>query len=164
MSAPLLLLAWLMQPWQALVIGGRVVGAVTNEPLSRVTFAMAATSERASWITTRSSSSGTFRFEGLAAGKYTLTGAHLRYVKQAFGQRALNSACATAIVAGPTEETDELIFRMIPSAVIAGTVHDEFGEGLAGMDVLACRITGFGNQERLHLMGSDVPLLRRPSA
>jgi hypothetical protein len=87
-------------------------------------------------------SSGAFRFTGLKPGKYSLSAERLGFARQEFKQRSLASPFATAIVTGEGEDTEHLVFRMIPGAVLTGYVKDNRGEPVAGLSVVATRIVG----------------------
>jgi hypothetical protein len=68
---------------------------------------------------------GKFEFTGLPAGKYALGGAKKGFVSAAYDQ---HEEFSTAIVTGAGLETETLLLRLAPDAVITGKVLDEFGE------------------------------------
>ena len=120
-------------------IAGTLVDAVTEAPISnaRVTLNGVA----APFIT---GADGVFRFTGVKEAKYRLTVERLGYSTQSYAQQALSSRLSTAIAAGPDQATINLVFRMIPGAVIAGYIRDPSGEPVVGMEVQAVRIFGTG--------------------
>jgi len=81
---------------------------------------------------------GRFELNGLDAGRYTLTASRLGYVTNAYGQRKPNDPGAILTLRAGQEMKD-LLFRLIPSAVIAGRIFDDDGEPLPGASVSALR-------------------------
>ena len=68
---------------------------------------------------------GRFEFTGLAAGKYSITGAKRGFIPASYDQHELFS---TAIVTGAGIDTENLALKLAPDAVISGRVVDEAGE------------------------------------
>jgi hypothetical protein len=91
---------------------------------------------------------GRFRFDGVPAGKYTLSTERLGFTPQAYNQRRLGQGYASAIVAGEGEATDALVFKMIPGAAITGTVVDSNGDPVPYLVVQAVRAVGRGARRR----------------
>jgi hypothetical protein len=87
---------------------------------------------------------GKFEFSGLPAGKYSLEGAKRGFISAAYDQ---HDQFSTAIVTGAGLDTETLMLRLAPDAVIAGKVLDEFGD-----PVRAARLTLYYND---HSTGLD---------
>jgi hypothetical protein len=68
---------------------------------------------------------GKYEFVGLPAGKYSLQGAKRGFISAAYDQ---HDQFSTAIVTGAGLDTETLLLRLAPDAVIAGKVLDEAGE------------------------------------
>jgi hypothetical protein len=68
---------------------------------------------------------GKFKFSGLPAAKYSLNGAKRGFISAAYDQHDFFS---TAIVTGAAFDTESLILRLAPAAVITGKVLDETGD------------------------------------
>jgi len=68
---------------------------------------------------------GRFEFAGLAAGKYSLIGAKRGFVQAAYDQ---HDQFSTAIVTGAGLDTEALVLRLAPTALIYGKVLDEAGD------------------------------------
>ena len=104
--------------------------ALGNVPVARAQVSISRDNEQTSMV---AGNDGRFMFEGLAAGKYSLTAAATGYLEEAYNQ---HRAFSVAIVAGKGQDTEHLIFRLHPQAVIAGRVSDEHGEAVRGAQVV----------------------------
>src|SRR6202795_206713 len=65
---------------------------------------------------------GKYEFNGVPRGKYSLTGAKRGFIAASYDQ---HDQYSTAIVTGAGLETETLLLRLAPDAVIAGKVLDE---------------------------------------
>jgi len=110
---------------QGYKIAGTAVNAVTGAPLARVKVSVADTRARARRIETITGEGGNFEFRGLPAGKYALQGTRSGYLASAYQQ---HEQFSTAIVTGPEFDTERLVLRLMPMAMITGHVLDEVGE------------------------------------
>ena len=79
------------------------------------------------------SAEGHFAFEHLAAGKYVLSAKRSGYAPQNYLQHELFT---TAIAVGPQLDSENIVFRLFPAAVIAGQVIDQFGEAVRRAQVI----------------------------
>lgn len=148
MIALLLLAASFLQSAPAYSVGGIVVDAVTGKPLPKARLFLAPGERDAERIRTVSDDEGRFRFDGVPAGKYSLTAERLGYAAQSYNQRYLNQGYASAVVTGEGEVTDSLVFRMLPGAVITGTIVDSNGDPVPRLTVQAVRALGRGARRR----------------
>jgi Carboxypeptidase regulatory-like domain len=82
------------------------------------------------------SDEGKFDFKELPAGKYSLEGAKRGFVPAAFDQ---HDQFSSAIVIGAGLDTETLVLRLAPAALISGKVLDEFGEPVRHAMVTAYR-------------------------
>ena len=71
------------------------------------------------------SDDGKFEFASVPAGKYDLHGAKRGYIAGSYDQ---HEQFSTAIVTGAGLETESLVLRLAPSAIISGKVLDEAGD------------------------------------
>lgn len=110
-------------------ISGVVVDALGNVPVARAQVSISRDSEQTSMV---AGNDGRFIFEGLAAGKYSLRAAATGYLEEAYNQ---HGAFSVAIVTGKGQDTEHLIFRLHPQAVISGRVTDEHGEPVRSAQV-----------------------------
>ena len=76
---------------------------------------------------------GRFEFAQLPAGKYSLQGAKRGYLPGAYEQ---HEQFSTAIVTGPEFQTENLVLRIAPMAVISGHIFDEAGEPVRSAQVV----------------------------
>lgn len=117
-------------------IAGIVVSANDGHPLSRARVSIFDTknpSFRQSMIT---SEDGHFEFTQLKAGKYALDGAKRGYITASYDQ---HEQFSTAIVTGSGLETEGLVFRLAPAAVLFGKVLDEAGDPVRHANVTLWR-------------------------
>src|SRR5579872_4437890 len=105
-------------------IAGTVASATGGNalPRAKVTIADARNPERRQSIIT--SDDGRFEFK-VSAGKYSLQGAKRGFITAAYDQ---HEEFSTAIVTGVGLDTENLVLRLAPSAVLSGKVIDELGD------------------------------------
>src|SRR6202140_2269014 len=106
-------------------IAGTIVSKTDGHPLprARVTLSDARNSQKFESLVT--AENGKFEFSEVPAGKYDLHGAKRGYISASYDQ---HDQFSTAIVTGAGIETEALVLRLAPAAVIAGKILDEAGE------------------------------------
>jgi len=106
-------------------IAGTIVSKTDGHPLAqaRVTVRDVKDPKKVQSLVT--ADDGKFRFTGLPAAKYSLNGAKRGFIPAAYDQHDFFS---TAIVTGAALETESLVLRLAPVAVITGKVLDEAGD------------------------------------
>lgn len=114
-----------------LAISGRVVNALTNEPVAGALVTITSAPDFAS--TVRAGADGGFAFAQLRAGKYVLRARRKGYAEQMYLQHETFTA---AIVLGPGLDAENLVFPLPPQGVIAGQVTDSNGEAVRNAGVL----------------------------
>ena len=140
---PLLLpFAFFFQQAPTYTVAGTLVNSVSGQPLSAAHVRLGNAMEAVT------AADGRFRFTGVKQGTYVLSAERLGFVPQSYRARTLYAQFSTGIVVGEGERTEEIQFRMIPSAVIFGTVSDALGEPLARTKVYAMRVLGKGQYRR----------------
>ena len=77
---------------------------------------------------------GKFTFNAIPAGKYSLAGTKRGYITAAYDQ---HDQFSTAIVTGADLDTENLVLRLAPAAVISGKILDESGEPVRHASVTA---------------------------
>jgi len=117
-------------------IAGKVVNAVTGEPLRRAIVAALAEADSHAVASALTDSDGRFALEGLPAAKYHLT-ASRRGFRTAFYDE--HDEFSTAIVTGPDQDTGSLIFRLTPGSVLRGVVTADGGDPVKDADVMLFR-------------------------
>ena len=109
-------------------ISGRVVDAISGQPLARASVTMnvsaspGAPAPLDSGRVEVTDQEGRFAFASVSPGKYFLIARHRRYFPEMYQQ---HEYFTTAIVVGPGLESENLIFGLRPAASISGEVRDE---------------------------------------
>jgi protocatechuate 3,4-dioxygenase beta subunit len=120
-------------------ISGRVIDAITGQPLARASVAINPSSSANapnppdSGRVGITDEQGFFAFDGVSPGKYVLSARHRGYIAQTYQQ---HENFMTAIVVGPGLESENLIFGLRPGASISGTVADESDDPIRHADVM----------------------------
>jgi hypothetical protein len=155
LSMVLLLFLWQAQPAQAAApsqlarIEGRVVQALTGEPVRKAQLTLRKRSQEAipamSAESTVSDDEGKFRFDKLEPGTYSLSAERVGFLRQEYGARA-NSFMGTPITVRAGEQIGDITFKLMPQGVIAGRVVNDEGEPVQHAQVAAVRQSGYGSQ------------------
>src|SRR5215831_7137360 len=106
-------------------IAGCLVSKADGHPLAGARVVLANTKARQSPQSVITSDDGKFEFTGVPAGKYSLTGAQRGFISAGYEQ---HDQYATAIVTGAGLDTENLVLKLSPEALISGKVLDEAGE------------------------------------
>jgi hypothetical protein len=117
-------------------IAGRTVSAADGHPLSGATVLIVDTKTQQTVASTLSGEDGGFAFTDLRADKYSLQAVKTGYLLSAYDQHEIFS---TAIVTGAGLNTDSLLLRMIPAAILRGRVTDEAGDPVRSATVALYR-------------------------
>jgi uncharacterized GH25 family protein len=106
-------------------IAGTVVSKTDGHVLAnaRVTVSDTKNSQKVESVVT--SEDGKYEFTGLPAGKYSLSARKRGFISAAYDQ---HEQFSTAIVTGAGLDTETLVLRLAPDAVLSGKVLDEAGE------------------------------------
>jgi hypothetical protein len=102
-----------------------VVSSTGGNPLgrARVTIADAKNPQNRQSVIT--SDDGRFEFSPVSPGKYSLQGAKRGFITASYDQ---HEQFSTAIVTGAGFDTEKLVLRLAPSAVLSGKILDELGD------------------------------------
>ena len=119
-------------------ISGMVVKLPGSEPLRKARVLLQSADERTRSKSIVTDSSGHFELRGIDPGRYKLVVSRSGFVPQEYGQRKPDDPGAV-LTLRPGQEVKDLLFRLIPSGVIAGRILDEDGEPLASVTVSALR-------------------------
>lgn len=113
-------------------VAGVVVNAVSGEPVRGVAVALLTVQDSHVVASTESGDDGQFALESLSAAKYQLTASKRGYSTGFYNQHyEYNSA----IVTGPGQDTEHLIFKLSPAAVIYGVVTGDGSDPVDGASV-----------------------------
>jgi len=127
-----------LETWR---ISGKVVDALSGAPLARCSVEIGPTADRGASHSMETGNDGLFAFDGLEQGKYRLSAGKRGYLTQAYEE---HDNFSTAIVVGPELQSEGLLFKVVPQAVITGVVTDERGE-----PVRRAQVRLFKDQDRL---------------
>ena len=103
-------------------IAGSVVSKADGRPLGRARVTVRDAKEPQKFQSMVTAEDGKYEFNGVPAGKYSLTGAKRGFIAASYDQ---HDQYSTAIVTGAGLETETLLLRLAPNAVIAGKGLDE---------------------------------------
>jgi hypothetical protein len=106
-------------------IAGTVVSKSDGHPLARALVVVRSMKDAQNFHSLVTAEDGKFEFNGLPAGKYSLNGAKRGFITSAYDQ---HERFSSAIVTGADLETETLLLRLAPAAVISGKILDESGE------------------------------------
>jgi hypothetical protein len=133
-------------------IAGMAVNARAGNVLARcrVTIADAKNQRKVQSVIT--DDDGRFEFH-VPAGKFSLGGAKRGFISAGYNQ---HDEYATAIVTGADLDTENLILRLAPNAVLTGRVLDEFGEPVRNAQIMVYRRQHFEGVGRTSLFRNAV--------
>ncbi len=114
-------------------IAGTVINAATGEPIRHAAVAALSEEDSHTIAAVESDSEGHFSLDRLPAAKYQLTASRRGY-RTAFYDE--HDDYNSAIVTGPGQQTDRLIFRLVPGSVLHGVVITDGGDPVEGARVM----------------------------
>ncbi|MFQ5926248.1 MAG: carboxypeptidase regulatory-like domain-containing protein [Terriglobia bacterium] len=119
-------------------VEGLVVKAGTGEPLKKAQVVLRNAEGREKPYGTITDATGRFLRKDIEPGRYHQSVARNGYVRQQYGQRRPGRP-GTILALAPGQHLRDIVFRLIPAAVITGRVYDEDGEAVPGVRVQALR-------------------------
>jgi hypothetical protein len=134
-------------------IEGLVLKAGSSEPIRRAQVMLIR--EGGPGQTTRvvSDAAGRFVFRDVSAGRYYLSAERQGYVRQTYGQRTPMQT-GSPLQLAPGQHVRDVVFRLVPWAVVSGRVTDEEGEAVVGGMVEVMRFTYVRGRRQLVRMQS----------
>ena len=111
-----------------------MVNKIDSHPLPRARVILRDTKEPDKFESLVTGDDGKFAFSAIPAGKYSLAGTKRGYITAAYDQ---HDQFSTAIVTGADLDTENLVLRLAPAAVISGKILDESGEPVRHASVTA---------------------------
>jgi hypothetical protein len=136
-------------------ISGKLINSITGAPVSQALVTIADVTDRNDTKVQVTRDDGTFAFTGLPAGKYSLQATRHGYITSGYDG---HENYATAIVTGGEADSEHLIFRLTPQAVIIGKIYDEVGDPIRRANVSLYRqdqSTGVGLIRRMGAAQTD---------
>jgi hypothetical protein len=115
-------------------VAGTVVSKVDGRPLARTRVILRDTSAQDKFESLVTAEDGKFAFPKVPAGKYSLGGTKRGFITAGYDQ---HDEFSTAIVTGAGVDTESLVLRLAPEAVISGKVLDEAGDPVRHASVMA---------------------------
>lgn len=113
-------------------IAGTVVSKLDGHPLARARITVRDTKDPQKFESLVTSEDGRFEFTGVPAGKYDLHGAKRGFIQASYDQ---HEQFSTAIVTGANLDTEDLVLRLAPTAIISGKLLDESGDPIRNATV-----------------------------
>jgi protocatechuate 3,4-dioxygenase beta subunit len=113
-------------------IAGILMNASTGEPVRRA-LVQALDDSGHTVASSVTNSDGRFSLDRLGAAKYQLIASKRGFRAQSYDE---HDEFASSIVTGPDQDTTHLNFKIMPNAVLYGTVTDDNGEPVANAHVL----------------------------
>src|SRR5215831_4878816 len=132
-------------------ISGTVVSKTDGHPLDRARILLRDSKSRKEPESFVTSADGKFSFENVSAGKYALEGLKRGFVTAAYDQ---HDQFSTAIVTGASLDTENLVLRLSPTAVISGRILDEAGEPVRKAQVTLYRSDHFQGVDQILRAGN----------
>lgn len=135
------------KPPQKCSLSGSVVNSASGEPLNRAEI-FAEPVLGGTVATTTTDAKGNFTLVDLDPGEYNLKGRRNGYLDSFYGARRAESK-GTTIALDPGAEMKDIQLKLVPFAVLAGTVRETDGEPLAGARVAVFAATYENGRRRL---------------
>lgn len=132
-------------------ISGTVVSKIDGHPLDRVRVLLKDSKSQKDPDSFVTSEDGKFIFERVKASKYSLTGTKTGFVSAAYDQ---HDPYSTAIVTGAGVDTENLILKLSPQAIISGKVLDESSEPVRHATVTLYRNDHSEGVDQIHMFRS----------
>jgi hypothetical protein len=131
------------------VVSGTVQKLADSQPIKGAHVQLVSLEDHSRSVTINTDIAGHFELRGVSAGRYRLRVSHDGFLMQEYGARKAGEAGAT-LALRPGQTMADLIFRMLPSAVISGRVINEDGDALPWVRVTALREGYSGGKRRLY--------------
>jgi hypothetical protein len=138
-----LLLAFFLAPQdkalEKCTLSGSAVSSVSGEPLNHVEVSAEPVGGGAH-ATTTTDTKGNFTLADLVPGQYKLKGRRNGYLDSYYGARRADGS-GSPITLESGSEMKDIRIKLVPFAVLAGTVRETDGEPLAGAEVEVFEVT-----------------------
>src|SRR5205823_763773 len=132
-------------------IAGTIVNSLAGTPLGKARVSLFDTRNPADVVWMITSENGHFEFGSLKPGKFSLQGAKRGFIPAAYEQ---HEQFSTAIVTGAGFNTENLVLRLTPLALLGGKVIDESGEPVRNARLILYVENRRGGMNRIMRAGS----------
>lgn len=129
-------------------VAGTVVKLAGSVPLKSATVRLQSLADSTRTFSGVTDAGGRFEIRGIDPGRYRLRVIRDGFVTQEYGQRTPNDAGAVLSL-GPGQDLKDLLFRLVPSAIVAGHIQNEDGDPLPWVRVSALRETYLRGKRKL---------------
>jgi hypothetical protein len=119
-------------------VSGMVARLAGSAPLKSAKVELRNVEDRTHAYAATTDAGGRFTLKDVERGRYRLTVSRNGFVDQEYGQKTPNDP-GSILTLAPGQEVKDLLFRLIPWAVIAGRIRNEDGEPLPWVQVTALR-------------------------
>ncbi|HEV3375139.1 MAG TPA: carboxypeptidase regulatory-like domain-containing protein [Candidatus Acidoferrum sp.] len=119
-------------------IAGMVVKLDGSAPLKSARVVLRSLEDQTHAYAATTDAGGRFTLKNVERGRYRLTVSRNGFVDQEYGQKTPN-APGSALTLAPGQEVKDLLFRLIPWAIIAGRIRNEDGDPMPWVRVTALR-------------------------
>ncbi len=119
-------------------VSGVVVKLRGSVPLPSSTVRLQSVDDHTRTFSGTTDAAGRFEIRGIDPGRYRLRVIRNGYITQEYGQRTPNDPGAI-LALSPGQDLNDLLFRLLPSAVISGRIQNENGDALPWVRVSALR-------------------------
>ena len=117
-------------------IEGVLSNEMTGEPIRRAAIEVLRDEDGRAVATCLTDNDGRFGFDHLAAAKFELSATKRGFIGAFYDQ---HDEFSSAIVTGPDQDTTHLLFKLIPGAILRGTVTSDDGDPVAGARIMLFR-------------------------
>ncbi len=149
------------KPPEKCMVEGRVVSAASGEPLKKAFVTLVRTASSAGHPrppSTTTDENGHFLLNDVVPGNYSLAADRNGYVRLEYASGGVNLSyfgTGTILSLVPGQHVKDVLFRLVPAAVITGRVVDEDNEPLLGATVQALRYGYVRGQRQLVPEGEE---------
>jgi len=127
---------WADRP-QMCTVRGRVVSAADSRPIKNARVQLKSVDDLQRFYDVTTDDEGEFAFQQVLPGTYHLIARHNRFVPGVYGQKSDAFSSGGLLTLKPGAELNDLLFRLMQTAVIVGQIVGDDGEPLPGVEVEA---------------------------
>ena len=135
------------------MVDGYVVKAATGEPLEKAVVSLRPARGGRGEYSAVTGPDGYFKLTGIEPGEYRLRASDEGYLPAEYGQYDYDQP-GTSLTLGSDDHVRNVVFRLVPAAVISGRVTNESGEPLTKVQVQALRHAYSEGQRQMVLAAS----------